>query len=96
MKIIAKIGLMLVLTASLFTSCAGSYYVADRPAEPRYERPVAPYRNAVWIPGEWVWRGNGYQRIPGHWARPRYNHTFVEGHWRQTPRGYVWVKGYWQ
>ncbi|MFC0514488.1 hypothetical protein ACFFGT_09760 [Mucilaginibacter angelicae] len=96
MKTIAKLGIVLALTGSLFASCAGQAYVTERPVEPVYIRPVAPYPNAVWVPGEWVWRGNRYVYRQGFYARPRYNHVYVQGHWQPTNRGYVWVRGYWR
>jgi len=97
MKTIKKISLLVALGAALFvSSCAGTYYVTARPAEPVYERPVAPYEGAVWIPGEWVWNGNQYVHVRGHWERPRANRVYIAGHWDQGPRGYVWIKGYWR
>jgi hypothetical protein len=61
MKTSSKFGLPLVLAGSLFlSSCAGSYYVADQPVEPVYERPVAPYDGAIWIDGDWTWSGGRY------------------------------------
>ena len=95
MKTIAKLGIILALTGSLFASCSSQAYVTERPVEPVYERPAAPYPNAVWVPGEWVWRGNHYVYRRGFYARPR-NRGYVQGHWQPTNRGYVWVKGYWR
>ncbi len=86
----------LALAGTLLTSCAGSYYVSERPVEPRYERPAAPYPNAVWVSGEWVWRGDRYVYRNGYWARPHNTRTWISGEWRQSPRGYVWVKGHWR
>lgn len=52
MKTIAKLGIVLALTGSLFASCSSQAYVTEQPVEPVYVRPVAPYPNAVWVPGE--------------------------------------------
>ncbi len=97
MKTIAKIGILLALTGSLFASCAGGYYyVKVRPDEPYYERPVAPYANAVWIDGEWTWGGGRYTYISGHWEQPRPGRVWVRGTWQSGPRGYAWHRGYWK
>jgi hypothetical protein len=97
MKTISKLGLMLALAGSLFvSSCAGTYYVYDRPLEPVYERPVAPYAGAIWIDGDWTWNGGKYVFVRGHWDRPRQGHFWVRGEWMHTNRGYRWHKGYWR
>ncbi len=96
MKTIGKIGLILALSASLFTSCAGDYYVAERPAEPVYVRPAAPYAGAYWVPGEWAWRGNRYVYVNGYYAKARANRVYVKGYWQPVRRGYAWRRGYWR
>ena len=96
MKTIVKVGILLALTGSLLTSCAGSYYVTSRPAEPYYVRPVSPYSGAVWIDGEWIWSGNRYTYLSGHWERPRAHRVWVRGNWQSGQRGYTWHRGYWR
>jgi len=97
MKTISKFGIMLAMAGSLFmTSCAGSYYVTDQPVEPVYERPVRPYANAIWIDGDWAWRGGRYVYVRGYWARPRAGRAWVRGGWYHTPRGYTWHRGHWR
>jgi hypothetical protein len=97
MKTISKLGLMAALSASLFiASCGGGRYVAERPVEPYYERPVAPYAGAVWVPGNWAYRGHRYVYVKGYYAQPRRNRAYVQGHWQQTQHGYRWQKGYWR
>ena len=97
MKTISKLSIMLALAGSLFmTSCAGTYYVTDQPAEPRYERPVRPYEGAVWIEGEWGWYGGHYVYTHGYWAHPRSGRVYVRGYWNRGPRGYYWHRGYWR
>ena len=72
MKTLSKIGLMAALAGSLFlSSCEGTYYVADQPVEPVYERPVSPYAGAVWIEGDWGYSSGRYVYHRGYWARPR-------------------------
>jgi hypothetical protein len=89
--------MMLALAGLLFmTSCAGSYYVYERPAEPVYERPIPPYEGAVWINGEWSWVGGRYVYVHGYWAHPRAGRVYVSGGWYHGPRGYTWHRGYWR
>ncbi len=95
MKTISKLILGLGLATTLFSACSGSYYVAERPAEPYYVRPASPYADAYWIPGEWVWNGGRYVYVNGHYVHTRRGYTYAPGYWRQGPRGHVWVKGYW-
>lgn len=96
MKTIAKVGILLALTGCLLTSCAGQYYVTTYPSEPVYVRPVSPYTDAVWIDGEWMWRGGRYTYINGYWAHPRANRVWVRGSWQSSSRGYTWRRGYWR
>ncbi|MGZ3755426.1 MAG: hypothetical protein ACXVAY_16140 [Mucilaginibacter sp.] len=97
MRTLSKLGIMFALTGSLFlSSCAGSYWVYDQPAEPVYERPVAPYDGAIWIDGEWNWTGGRYIYERGHWERPREGHAYVRGSWMHTDRGYHWNRGHWK
>jgi len=96
MKTISKFCIIIAASASMLAGCAGGEFVVrERPADVVYERPVAPYPDAVWISGEWVWRGNHYEHERGHWERPS-NRVWVEGHWREAPGGYVWVRGHWR
>ena len=96
MKTISKLGLMLALAGSTaFASCEGSYYVADQPIEPVYEHGVAPYEGAIWIDGEWGYRGGRYEYTRGHWDHPRPNRTYVRGSWEHNARGYTWHRGHW-
>jgi len=97
MKTISKIGLGLLLAGSLFmTACEGSYYVTTQPVDEVYVRPAAPYYGAVWIDGDWVWRGGRYVHVAGHWARPRAGRVWVSGSWYRVNRGYRWHRGYWR
>lgn len=89
--------MLAVLAGSLFfSSCEGSYYVADQPVEPVYERPVAPYAGAVWVDGDWGYRGDRYVYTRGHWARPRTNRVYIRGSWEHGARGYRWHRGHWR
>jgi hypothetical protein len=97
MKTISKLGIMCALAGSVFlSSCASEGYVTEQPVEPVYTRPAAPYSNAYWVPGEWVWRGNRYVYRNGFYARPRARRVYVEGAWVHTNRGYVWRRGHWR
>lgn len=96
MKTASKLILGLALAGSTFTGCAGSYYVAERPVEPVYTRPVAPYPGAVWVSGEWSWRNGRYVYTNGYWARPRNNRVWVSGSWERGGNGYYWRRGHWR
>ncbi|WP_448699491.1 hypothetical protein ACFGVR_20965 [Mucilaginibacter sp. AW1-3] len=96
MKTISKFCIVIAASASMLAGCGESEFVVrERPAEVVYERPAAPYPNAVWISGEWERRGDHYERVHGHWERPN-NRVWVEGHWNETRGGYTWVRGHWQ
>jgi hypothetical protein len=65
MKAIIAAGLIALSLSA--TGCVTR--VALRPPAPRVEViGVAPYRNAVWV--------------PGHWTRGRYDWVWVRGYWR--------------
>jgi len=97
-----------VIMVPLLSSCAT--YV--RPAPPPLQAEVigpAPYPDAVWIRGFWVWRQGGYVWIPGHWrtspppmqvevvgVAPYPNAVWVRGHWAWRYGNYVWVRGHWR
>ncbi|MES2277953.1 MAG: hypothetical protein V4592_18135 [Bacteroidota bacterium] len=95
MKTMNKVIIGVALASSMLAACAGSYYVSERPAEPVYTRPVAPYQGAVWVSGEWGWRNGRYVYTNGYWARARTNRVYVSGSWEQGPRGYYWRRGHW-
>ena len=97
MKTISKLilGLGIAGTMSL-AACSGSYYVTERPAEPVYVRPAAPYADAYWVPGEWAWNGGRYVYVNGYYTHARRGYAYTPGYWRQGPRGHVWVRGGWR
>jgi hypothetical protein len=91
-----------IIVAIAFTSCS-SYTVGrpgpvivTRPVAPYYARPLSPYPNALWIEGEWAWRGGRYVYINGYWSRPVPGRIYVAGHWKLTGGGYYWVPGHWK
>jgi hypothetical protein len=96
MKTTSRILVGIALAGGLLTSCGSSYYVAERPVEPVYTRPVAPYGNAVWVSGEWQWRNGRYVYTNGYWARPRNNRVWISGSWESAPNGYYWRRGHWK
>jgi hypothetical protein len=71
-------------------------YVAERPAEVNYVRPVSPGASYVWIGGEWEYSGNNYHWRDGSWQQPREGHTWKSGYWENNKKGYKWHKGGWQ
>ncbi|MES2268495.1 MAG: hypothetical protein V4520_17150 [Bacteroidota bacterium] len=97
MKTLSKIGMIGAIAGSLFlSSCATEAYVAEQPVEPVYVRPVAPYANAYWVPGEWVYSGRRYVYRNGYYVRPRANRVYVQGSWIRRPHGYAWRRGHWR
>nr|WP_067061072.1 YXWGXW repeat-containing protein [Mucilaginibacter sp. L294] len=97
MKTLSKFGIVAAMAGSLFlASCATEGYVVEQPVEPVYTRPVAPYANAYWVPGEWVYNGNRYVYRNGYYTRARANRVYVQGSWARSQRGYVWHRGHWR
>lgn len=97
MRTLSKLGMLAALAGSLFmASCSGEYYVQTQPSDVVYERPAAPYPDAVWIEGNWVWNGGNYVHRPGHWVHARRGRTWVAGQWYHGPRGYAWHRGHWR
>ena len=97
MKTISKFLMIAATATTMLTACGptrATFVVRERPVEPVYSRPAPPAPNAVWIPGEWEWRGGRYVFINGHYVVNEYR-QWVPGHWRDTPGGYVWVRGHW-
>lgn len=45
-------------------------YVVQPPPPPPLVRvvPRSPGKHSVWVPGYWVWTGNGYAWQDGYWA----------------------------
>ncbi|HMC87151.1 MAG TPA: hypothetical protein VKI61_16615 [Chitinophagaceae bacterium] len=79
---------------ALFSACTGAF-VAERPGEVTYNRPVAPGEGYVWIDGDWVWGSGRYTWNEGRWDRPRSGHIWHPGGWNHTARGYRWNRGRW-
>jgi hypothetical protein len=55
----------------------------------------APYADAMWVSGSWVWAGSDYSWRSGYWMRPRPDWTWVPGHYHWTPYGYVYTHPHW-
>jgi hypothetical protein len=56
---------------------------------------AAPAPNQFWVPGGWIWRGDGYVWQPGFWNTYQSDWIWVPATYAWTPRGYVYVPGYW-
>jgi hypothetical protein len=97
MKTIRKFLLVFgILTAAAIGSKAQIRVVVRRPVAPVFVRPAAPYPHAVWVPGEWAWRGREYVYVNPHYIRERRGHAWIPGHWDNVRGGSVWVAGRWR
>ncbi len=55
----------------------------------------APFSNATWSPGSWVWVETRYAWQPGYWVAAQPGWIWTPSYYVWTPRGYVFVAGYW-
>ena len=96
-KIALAFGLFLLLMGAFVNSNA-QIVVKIRPAEPVVveTRPAEPYRGAVWVAPEWVYRHGAYERVPGHWIKPRRGWRWEPGRWEDRPGGSIWIAGGWR
>jgi hypothetical protein len=71
-------------------------YMPQPPDPPQTAAPgAAPNADSFYVPGQWVWRGEGYAWRAGYWARVQTGYVWVPAHFRWTPYGYVYIAGYW-
>ena len=85
-----------LFSAILMLSGCSAGYVATKPADVVYVRPVSPGPGYVWIGGEWEWRSGNY-----HWQGRQLAKNpggpFLEirllGKW---PEGLPMEKGHWE
>jgi hypothetical protein len=71
-------------------------YLPQPPEPPQTAPPgQAPNADSFYVPGQWVWRGDGYAWQAGYWARVQSGYVWVPAHFRWTPYGYVYIAGYW-
>jgi hypothetical protein len=98
MKNILKFLFIIGMYTVMFSSCAtpSNVVVREKPAEPVFVRPAEPYRGAIFIPGEWVWRGRQYVYVQPHYVKPHRGRVWVPGQWTSARNGYVWQKGHWR
>ncbi|RKR82468.1 YXWGXW repeat-containing protein [Mucilaginibacter gracilis] len=98
MKTISKFLMVftILITTAIASNAQVRVFVRTRPVEPVFVRPPAPYRDAVWIPGEWRWEGRRYVYVNPHYQHLRRGHVWVSGHWNNIRGGSVWVGGYWR
>jgi hypothetical protein len=71
-------------------------YLPTPPAAPETAAPGAPPQaDTFYVPGQYVWRGDGYAWRAGYWARVQPGYVWVPAHFRWTPYGYIYINGYW-
>ncbi len=60
------------------------------------QRGAAPFRDAVWIDGQWDWRDGNYVWVHGHWEHARTGfHSWQAGQWTQHGHSWNWRPGKW-
>jgi hypothetical protein len=105
MKALRGIFLAAAMTLSLFVgsqdiACArGRVVVRVAPPAPKVvavARPVCPYKQGVWMAGNWEWRHGKHVWIDGRWIKAKANHTWVDGHWMNMRDGWEWIPGHWR
>ena len=84
-----------ILSCIILMGCTAGY-VATRPADVVYERPVAPGPDYVWIGGEWEWGGGNYHWREGSCQHAREGRSWNPGYWENGTKGYRWHKGNWK
>ncbi len=56
----------------------------------------APYKDAVWIDGQWSWKGGHYVWVSGHWQHaPNGFHHWRRGQWAQRGGAWIFNPGKW-
>ncbi len=66
------------------------------PADLNEAPPSAPAAEMYWVPGHWVWQGNGYVWRAGHWVSPRPDQVFVRAYWTNENGYWVYHPGRWE
>jgi hypothetical protein len=84
-----------IVIGFILTGCSAGY-VATRPADVVYTRPVSPGPDYVWIGGEWEYGGGTYHWREGSWQHPKEGRTWKSGYWENGNKGYRWHSGSWQ
>jgi hypothetical protein len=59
-------------------------------------RPHCPYREGVWVAGNWEWHHGKHLWIEGRWIRGKRGQVWIDGRWVETPGGREWIPGHWQ
>jgi hypothetical protein len=95
---ISKRTAQIVMICSLMAVLQSCYthYVAQVPIAPIEVRGVSPYAGAVWLDGDWVWRGGRHTWVGGRWDHARTGSAWHAGEWRQGARGNYYVRGRWR
>ncbi len=87
-----------LVAGGVSVSHAQVIYVKVEPVDPVVVRPAQPSPAHVWIGGEYIVHGNGYQWRDGYWAvPPAGRREWIRGSWASKSRGhYYWRAGYWK
>jgi hypothetical protein len=96
-KFLSRLWIAVLFMIGTVATADAQFVVKIRPSAPVIVRAGSPSPRHIWVDGEWVWRGGGYQYVNGYWVVPAGRGTaWVPGHWKQTRRGWVWKPGHWR
>jgi len=56
---------------------------------------AAPYEDAIYVPGNWMWSGSDYAWRNSYWVHGQQDWTYVPASYTWSPYGYRFVDGYW-
>ena len=100
MKLLSKIGIVLLLAGASYTNAEAQITVRVRPPRPNVvitNRPPAPSPRHVWVDEDWRVRGRSYRWHGGYWQRsPRNGAMWVPGRWVHRRGGERWIPGHWR
>ena len=95
---ILSVSTILAGVAIFLLGCSPPAVVTVRPPEPRIEvYGTPPHAEAVWISGNWRYKGEEWVWIPGHWSRPPRPHAvWIPAYWEPRGGGWIWIPGHWE
>jgi hypothetical protein len=73
--------------------------LAEAPPEPKFldrevDRPAAPSKSAIWVPGHWAYAATGWSWVTGRYVPARTGHVFVPPRWAEHEEQYFYFTGF--